>query len=230
MSAWDLLLLIPKVNIARSFWSIRKLRRRSSSLDYAFHRCVGYSYAATYAHDTELARIDHAPGRLYTDGMRAAASGIVSMSSVELSSTKSRRSQFGVLRHVRIGQISGEHELIVRLRKELKICYSRPSARDLTQASLLSFARSYRLPVIAKGDKYLCVGKCWCFHMLKSGLPATTEIPVLLFERIKRKEIEDGFREEVVLLPAILAMNTNDKRHMGGNGNRKTMQSSSPVW
>ena len=69
--------------------------------------------------------------------------------------------------------------------------------------------------VTPDGNNFRCIGMSRYFHILKAGLPATTEIPVIVHDRVSKKKIEELFRLEILLVPEVYLLTGNDRRHMG---------------
>ena len=126
--------------------------------------------------------------------------------------------------HVSLGRIVGEHKVIERLRGELKIAFSKQTAAHFTQEGLRLMAMYQPLWVTPDGNNFRCIGMSRYFHILKAGLPATTEIPVIVHDRVSKKKIEELFRLEILLVPEVYLLTGNDRRHMGWQWQHKAIQ------
>lgn len=116
---------------------------------------------------------------------------------------------------IRLEQIVGEHKIIERLRRELKVSFSQQAAGLFSEEGLRLMAKYHPIWVTPEGEDLWCFGQLRYLSLYKSGLPGTMEVPVLIFPRVKKRQIEESFHQELLLAPEVYFLTGNDRRHMG---------------
>jgi hypothetical protein len=115
---------------------------------------------------------------------------------------------------VPLSRITGEHKVVAKLRRERKVFFSQQAACLFTEEGLQLVAKYHPIWVTPDDEDFRCFGNLRYFHLFETGLPKTAEIPVMVFDRVSKKDIEELFHLELLLVPEVFVLTGNDRRHM----------------